>query len=70
MASKKKGNAPKNEAEELLRLKELERLRIEKENELKAEAVSFFFILRGGAGFLPTQTSEGIVRNRFDPRIS
>ena len=42
MASKKKGNAPKNEAEELLRLKELERLRIEKENELKAEAVSFF----------------------------
>ena len=41
MASKKKGNAPKNEAEELLRLKELERLRIEKENELKAEAVSF-----------------------------
>ena len=42
MASKKKGNAPKNEAEELLRLKEMERLRIEKENELKAEAVSFF----------------------------
>ena len=41
MASKKKGNAPKNEAEELLRLKEMERLRIEKENELKAEAVSF-----------------------------
>ena len=43
MASKKKGNAPKNEAEELLRLKELERLRIEKENELKAEAVSSIF---------------------------
>ena len=45
MASKKKGNAPKNEAEELLRLKEMERLRIEKENELKAEAVSFLTVI-------------------------
>jgi len=38
MASKKKGFAPKNEAEELLRLKEMQRLREEKEKELKAEA--------------------------------
>ena len=59
MASKKKGNAPKNEAEELLRLKELERLRIEKENELKAEAVSFLTVI----------VRVTAVGNRFLPQI-
>ena len=69
MASKKKGNAPKNEAEELLRLKELERLRIEKENELKAEAVSFLSLglpssAHLGLGFMVLRQNSD--QNEFD----
>ena len=69
MASKKKGNAPKNEAEELLRLKEMERLRIEKENELKAEAVSFLTVIvrvtAAGYRFLPIFKMKNIQINIY-----